>query len=170
MSWSSRLVNQSKKIRAVQHRRKRHWSQLVAMPDSSSSSGSEGSRISLWVNKRADWKPDVSPSCGPFPHKWIVTVSSSHPHVDFLTNWLAASTKFLVCDEVLVVTTLNDVVVSLIADVSVVQQLGRLFALRDNNSLLVDFNGQVPRERTVHLHDHTLVGDWGSAEHASKTS
>ena len=38
--------NQSKQIRAVQRSRKRHRSQLVAMP------GSEGSRISLRVSKR----------------------------------------------------------------------------------------------------------------------
>ena len=64
-------------------------------------------------------------------------------------NWLAASTKFLVDDDVVVVATENDAVASLIADVSLVQQLGRLFALRNNNSLFVDSDGQVPRERTV---------------------
>ena len=41
-------MNQSKKIRAAQHSRKRHWSQLVVMPESSSS-GIEGSRISARV-------------------------------------------------------------------------------------------------------------------------
>ena len=74
-------------IRADQHSRKRHWSHLVAMPHSSissSSSGSEGSRISLRVVKRDDSKPDVSPSCGPFPRKRIVTVSFSPSYVDFL--------------------------------------------------------------------------------------
>ena len=39
-------------IRAVQLSRKRHWSQLLAMLDSSSSSGSVGSQISLRVTKR----------------------------------------------------------------------------------------------------------------------
>ena len=34
-------------IRAVQRSRKRHWSQLLAMPDSGSNSGSEGSQVSL---------------------------------------------------------------------------------------------------------------------------
>ena len=59
------------------------------MPDSSSS-GTEGSRILLRVNSRDDSKPDVSPSCGPFPHKLIVTVSFSHSNFDFLKNWFAA--------------------------------------------------------------------------------
>ena len=41
----------------------------------------------------------------------------------------------------------------------------------DNNSLFVDFDGQeVPRERRVDLSIHELGGDWGSAEHALKTS
>ena len=114
MSWGSGLMSQSKKIRALQHSIKRHWSQLVAMPVSSSSrSGSEGSRISLRVNKSDDSKPHVSPSCGPFPQKPTVTVSSSHPHEDFLTKWFAASTKFLVDDDVVVVATENDAVASL---------------------------------------------------------
>ena len=82
----------------------------MAMPESRSS---EGSRISLRVNKRVDSKPDVSPSCGSFPHKRIVTVSSSHPHVDFLTKWFAASTKFWVDDDVVVVAAENDAVASL---------------------------------------------------------
>ena len=46
MSRSSGLANQSKKIRADQRSRKRHWNQLVAMPDrSSNSSGSDGSKV-----------------------------------------------------------------------------------------------------------------------------
>ena len=98
-----------------------NWCQLVAMPDSSS--GSEGSRISLRVHKRDDSKPDVSPSCCPFPKKRIVTVTSSDPHVDFLMTWFAASTKFL--DDVVVVATENDAMAS--ADVNMVQQLGRPF-------------------------------------------
>ena len=51
--------------------RKRHRSQLLAMPDSSSSGG-DGSWISLRVTKRDDSKSDVSPSCGPFSHQRIV--------------------------------------------------------------------------------------------------
>ena len=39
----------------------------------------------------------------------------------------------------------------------------------DSISLVVDFNVQVPRERTVDLPNHALGGDWGSVEHASKT-
>ena len=33
-----------------------------------------------------------------------------------------------------------------------------------------DFDDKVSRERTVDLPNHLLGGDWGSAEHASKTS
>ena len=158
----SGLMSHNKKTRAVQHNRRRHWSQLVAMPDNSGSSGSEGSRISPRATKRDHFKPDVSPSCGPFPHKRTVTVSSSHPHVDFLTKWFAASTKFLVDDDV--VANENDAVASLIVDVSMVQQLGRLFALRSNNSPFVDLHGQVQRQGQL------ISGDLGSAGHASKTS
>ena len=122
------------------------------------------------MNERDDSKPDVSPLGGPFPPRRIVTVSSSHPHDDFLTKWFAASTKFLVDDDVVVVATENDAVASLIAVVCMVQQLGRPFVLRNSNSLFVDFDGHVPRERTVGLPNHALEGDWGSAEHASKTS
>ena len=138
MSWCSGLMSQSKKIRALQHSIKRHWSQLVAMPVSSSSSsrsGSEGSRISLRVNKSDVSKPNVSPSCGPFPQKPIVTASSSLPHEDFLTKWFAASTKFLVDDDVVVVATENDAVASLSEE--------------QQTTLFVDIDGQVPRERTV---------------------
>ena len=51
------------------------------------------------------------------------------------------STKFLVDDDVVVVATERDTVASWIADVSIVQQLGKIkpFALMDNNSLFVDF-------------------------------
>ena len=42
--WSLGSANQSKQIRAVQLSRKRHWNQLVAMPDNSGS-GSEGSQV-----------------------------------------------------------------------------------------------------------------------------
>ena len=69
MSWGSGLMSQSKKIRAFQYSRTRHWSQLVVTHSSSSSSGCEGGGISLRVNKRDDSKLDVSPSCGPFPHE-----------------------------------------------------------------------------------------------------
>ena len=40
------MANQIKQIRAVQLSRKRHWNQLVAMPDrSSNGSGSDGSKV-----------------------------------------------------------------------------------------------------------------------------
>ena len=74
MSWGFGLMNQTKQIKADQHSRKRHWNQLVAMPDSSSS-GSEDSQVSPTVTKRGNSKPDASPSCGPFPQKRIVVDS-----------------------------------------------------------------------------------------------
>ena len=56
----------------------------------SSSGGSEGSRISS--------------SCGPFPHKRIVTVPFSLSCVDFLKNCFVVSTKLLVDGDVVVVS------------------------------------------------------------------
>ena len=116
---------------------------------------------------RDDSKPDVSPSCGPFPLQRIVTVSFSPSYVGLLNSWFVVSTKFLVDDDVVVEATESDAAVSWITDVSMAQQLGKPFALMDNNSLLVDFDGQVRREGTV---DHRALGgdrDW--AERASKT-
>jgi len=46
-------------------------------------------------------------------------------------------------DDVVLVAVEDDAAVSLITDVSMAQQLGRPFALMDNNSLFVDFDGQV---------------------------
>ena len=149
MSCGSGLTNQSKKIKAYQRSRKQHWSQLVAVPDSSS--GSEGSRTSPRGTKKDDSEPDVSPSCGRFAQQWIVTVSFSPSYAGFLENWFVVSTKFLVDDDVVVVATENNAAASSIADVSMVQQLGKPFALMDHNSLFVVFDGQVPRERAVHL-------------------
>ena len=77
IAWGSGLANQSKQISAVKVSRKRHWNQLVAMPDSSSISGSEGRQVSARVTKRDDSKPGASPSCDPFPHKRIVMDSYS---------------------------------------------------------------------------------------------
>ena len=71
------------------------------------------------------------------------------------------TTNFLTDDDVVVEATESDAAVSWIADVSMVQQLGKLFALVDNNSLFVDFDGQVPRERTVDVPNHALGRDWG---------
>ena len=51
--------------------------------------------------RRDDLKPDVSPTCGPFPHQRIVTVSFSRSYVGFLKNWFVVSTK-LVDDDVVV--------------------------------------------------------------------
>ena len=114
MSWGSGLANRSKKIRADQRSRKRHWSQLVAMRDSSSSgsSGRRGSRISPSSTKRANSNRDVSPSCGPFPHQRIVTVSFSPSYFGFLKNWFVVSTKFLADDDVVVDATESEAAVS----------------------------------------------------------
>ena len=79
-----------------------------------------------------------------------------------LTNGFVASTQFLVDDDVAVVAAEDDAAVSLISDVSMVPQMGRLFALMDSESPFVGLDGHVP--------DHALRGDWGSAEHLSKTS
>ena len=49
------------------------------------------------------------------------------------------STKFLVNDDIVVVAAEDDATVSLITNVSMVQQMERLFALMDSNSLSVDF-------------------------------
>ena len=94
----------------------------------------------------------------------------SSSHVDFLTNWFVASTKFLVDDNIVVVAAEDDAMVSLITDVSVVHQMQRPFALVDSNSLSVDLDGQVPREKTIDLPNHALRGDWGSAEQVTKKS
>ena len=116
----------------------------MAMLDSSSSSGSAGSQISLRVTKRDDSKSDVSTSCGPFPHQPIVTVSFSSSHVGFSKKWSVVSTKFLVDDDVVVVATESDAVASWIV-------WEEPFALMDNKSLFIEFDEQVPRERTVDL-------------------
>ena len=55
----------------------------------------------------------------------------------------------------------DDATVSFITDVSRVQQMQRLFAVMGSISLSVDFDGQVPREKTIDLPDHALSGDWG---------
>ena len=62
-----------------------------------------GSRISPSSTKRANSNRDVSPSCGPFPHQRIVTVSFSLSYFGFLKNWFVVSTKFLADDDVVVV-------------------------------------------------------------------
>ena len=139
------------------------------MPDSSSS-GSEGSQVSPRETKRGNSKPDASASRGPFPHKRMVVDSYSSSHVDFLTNWFVVSIKSLVHDDLVVMAAEDDAMVSLITDVSVVQQMERPFALMDSNSVSVDLDGQVPREKTIDLPNHALRGDWGSAEHVTKTS
>ena len=91
--------------------------------------------------------------------------SESYSHVDFLTNWFADSTKFLVDDD----TARDDATVSLITDVSMVQQMEGPFAVMGSSSPSVDFDGQVPREKRFDLRNHGLSVDWGSAEHVTKT-
>ena len=78
--------------------------------------------------------------------------------------------KFGVDDGMVVVAAEDDATVSLITDVSMVQQIERLFALMDSISLSAGFDGQVPSEQTTDLLNHALKGDWSSAEHVAKTS
>ena len=87
------------------------------MPDSSGSgSGSEGTRISLRTRRLAIlWSVSTQAEC----HK-------------FLKNWFVVSTKFLVDDDFVVGATENDAAASLIADVSLVQQVRRPFASMGN--------------------------------------
>ena len=156
MSCRSGLTNQSRKIRADQRSRKRHRSQLVAMPDSSSS-GSEGSQVSLRVTKRDNSKPNISPSCSPFPLQRIVTVRFSLSHVGFLKNRFVVCTKLLVDDNVVVEATESDAAVSWIADVSMAQQLTTRFSLLS----LVRFpeKGFARRSRVVRWRRH-VPRDW----------
>ena len=63
------------------------------------------------VTNRDDSKPDASSFCGPCPHKRIVMDSCSPSHVDVLTNWFVASTKFLADDDVVVEATESDAAV-----------------------------------------------------------
>ena len=81
------------------------------------------------VTKRDNSKSDVSPSCGPFPHQRIVTVSFSPSFVGFSKNWFVVSTNFWVDDDVVVVATESDAAASWIADVSTVQQLEKNLSL-----------------------------------------
>ena len=82
------------------------------MPDSSSSSGSDGSQVSPRVTKRGNSKPVASPF-DPFPQKRTVVDGYSSSHVDFLTDWFVASSKFLVDDGFVVVAAKDDATVSL---------------------------------------------------------
>ena len=83
-AMGSGLANQSKRIKADQPSRKRHWNQLPGHARQHRCSSSEGSQVSPRVTKRDDSKSDVSPLCGPFPHQptesdaaasWIADVS-----------------------------------------------------------------------------------------------
>ena len=136
----------------------------MAMADSSSSnnsSGSEGRHDSPRVTERGNSKSDVSPFRGLFPQKRIVVDSYTPSHVDFLTNWFVASMTFGVDDGLVVVAAEDDATASFITDVSRVQQMERLFAVMGSISLSVDFDGLVPREKTIDLPDRALSGDWG---------
>jgi hypothetical protein len=124
---------------------------------------------SMRVTTKDDLTPDISPSCRPFPHKRIVMVSFSSSFIDFLTNWFVTSAKFLVDDDVVVVVAEDDAALSMITDASMVQQLGRPFALMDVDSRFVDFDGQVPRAKTVDLPSFVSKGDYGSEEYATVT-
>ena len=85
--------------------------------------------------------------------------SYSSSQVDFLTNWFVASMKFGVDDGIVVVAAEDDATVSLITDVSRVQQIDRRFTLMDSISLSADFDGQVPSEKTTDIPNHALRGD-----------
>ena len=63
------------------------------------------------MTHRDDSKPDASSFCGPCPHKRIVMDSCSPSHVDVLSNWSVASTKFLADDDVVVEATESDAAV-----------------------------------------------------------
>jgi len=127
---------------------------------------------SLRLTKRDYSKPNISPSCGPFPQKRIVMISFSSSYFDFLTNWFVTSAKFLTDDDVLLVVAEDDEALSLITDTSIVEQLGRPFALMDNQSQFVDFDGQVQRVNTVdlkHLAELSSRGDYGTEEYEKVT-
>ena len=53
----------------------------------------------------------------------------SSSDVNFLSNWFVASMKFGVDDSIVVVAVEDDATVSFVTDVSMVQQIERLFAL-----------------------------------------
>ena len=63
----------------------------------------------------------------------------------------------------------DDATVCLITDVSMVQQMERLFALMDGISLSVGFDGQVPSEKTSDRPNLALRGDRSSADFVLKT-
>ena len=157
------MANQSKQIRKVHISRERHWHQLVAMPDSSSS-GSESSQVSPRVTKRDNSKPDASPFRRRFLHK-----ANCRTQLQFflrrLDGLFLARTKY---EGIVVVAAEDDATVCLITDVSMVQQMERLFALMDGISLSVGFDGQVPSEKTSDRRNLALRGDRSSAEHVSK--
>ena len=90
-------------------------------------------------------------------------------HVDLLTNWFVASTKFWVDVGIVVVAAEEDAAISLITNVSIVQQMERPSTLMDNISLFVDSDGQVPRETFLIFPNYVLRGDWGSAEYVTST-
>ena len=96
--------------------------------------------------------------------------SCSSLHLDFLTNWFVGSSRFLVDDGIVVVAAENDATVSLITDVSTVQQIERPSAYTDSISLSADFDGQVPSGKSTDLPDHASRGDWSSVRHVTKTS
>ena len=79
---------------------------------------------------------------------------------------LEASAKFLVDEDIVVVAAENDATVSLITDVSMVQQQTGLSPCWRASPSIV-FDGQVPREKTIDLHNHVLRGDWDSAGHVT---
>lgn len=122
--------------------------------------------LSVRVPKMGDHSiPDISPSCGPFPHKRVVMVSFSASYFDFLTNWFATSTKFLGDDDVVVVVAEDQTALSLITENSTIQRLGRPFAVMDMNSQFVQF----PMKLSLAQVSRRIRGDWGSTEYKRVT-
>jgi len=124
---------------------------------------------SLRVVKNLNGKtsvPDISPWCVPFPEKRVVMVSFSVSYFDFLTNWFVTSAQFLTDDDVVVVVAEDERAQSLITDQGTVQRLGRPFAVMNNQSKFVSFDGQIPLNSLSFL---TAKGDWLSNEYKSVT-
>jgi hypothetical protein len=124
---------------------------------------------SLRVVKNLNGKtsvPDISPWCVPFPEKRVVMVSFSVSYFDFLTNWFVTSAQFLTDDDVVVVVAEDERAQSLITDQGTVERLGRPFAVMNNQSKFVSFDGQIPLNSMSFLKTR---GDWGSNEYKSVT-
>ena len=126
MSWGYGLTNQnmvrSEQITAAENVLGVNW-----WPYQTAAAVAWAAEVSPRRTKRGNSKPDASSYCGPFPQQRIVVDRYRSSHVDFLTTWFVASSKFWVDDGMVVVAAEDDATVSLITDVSMVQQMERLF-------------------------------------------